>query len=770
VAPNPRLTQRTRSALWAAGVALVASAPLVAILASGRTLVWRDSGRLFAPLRVLVVEGLRDRRLPAWNPFEGLGVPLFAQAMHSVLHPVSIAAAFLAPGAGLDPIMVAHVILASTGAFVLAREVGASPAGAALAGLAFGLSGYVLSMSSILQYLAAAGTAPWTAAALLAAGKGRRFGLPAAAAVVAIQAFAGDPQWLLLSAALGMGLAWATGGPGGAGRALVGIVAGAALGAVQLVPSWEYFQETTRAVMLDDIDRVQWALSPLRLAELVVPGLFFGRPGEGSAPVFTWLGGPSTYLMPFVPSVFVGGATVWLALVGARASRATRFLAVATVVLLWIALGTWLGATQVLRELPVWGAFRYSEKMVGPLTLCLAVLAGVGADRIEPGRRPALLAGAVAAAAGVLALVAAFWPGVLGALQAAGASPAIAPEARHRLIVGLPQASAGLAILAAAFGVASGTRRTWFPALAAGAVTVAALGAAPFALYAGEQVDRDDSLLGPVRASDPFARISVPFGLNRGPSNLDHWARLEWMESRMGLPSHSVLARVGNIDAYSGVLPTRYMLVAGAFAERFGPARLQAFRRLGLTHVVIGDPGSEQEADLARTAVDGARLLRQDREWGASVWEVPHRPWASFAPGAVSAGDQAGATRALLDLMADGRLDVVVEGPHPSGFSPGRVLGASREAERVRVEAESSGPGLLVLNDAWAPGWKATIDGAPVRVFPADVVTRAVPWPAGRHTLEMRYEMPGLRAGLWITALGALALAGLLVASVGRKP
>ncbi len=237
-----------------------------------------------------------------------------------------------------------------------------------------------------------------------------------------------------------------------------------------------------------------------------------------------------------------------------------------------------------------------------------------------------------------------------------------------------------------------------------------------------------------------------------------------------GPPSHSVLARVGNLDAYSGVLPTRYMLVAGAFAERFGPARLQAFRRLGLTHVVIGDPGSEQEADLARTAVEGARLLRQDREWGASVWEVPHRPWASFAPGAISAADQAEAIRALLDLVAEGRLDVVVEGPHPSGFSPGRVLRASREAERVQVEAESSGPGLLVMNDAWAPGWKATIDGAPVPILPADVVARAVAWPAGRHTLEMRYEMPGLRAGLWISALGALALAGLLVASVARKP
>jgi hypothetical protein len=148
-------------------VAFASATPVLLILTMSQTLVWRDTGRLFAPLRELVVEALRAGRLPAWNPYEGLGVPLFAQAMHSVLHPVSLAAAFLAPAGGLDVLIVAHVVLAAMGAFVLAREVGASAPGAALAGCAFGLSGYVLSMSSIIQYLTAAGAAPWTVAALL---------------------------------------------------------------------------------------------------------------------------------------------------------------------------------------------------------------------------------------------------------------------------------------------------------------------------------------------------------------------------------------------------------------------------------------------------------------------------------------------------------------------------------------------------------------------------------------------------------------------------
>jgi len=36
-------------------------------------------------MRPLVVEALRDLRLPLWNPHEALGIPLIAQMVHAVL-------------------------------------------------------------------------------------------------------------------------------------------------------------------------------------------------------------------------------------------------------------------------------------------------------------------------------------------------------------------------------------------------------------------------------------------------------------------------------------------------------------------------------------------------------------------------------------------------------------------------------------------------------------------------------------------------------------
>jgi len=88
------------------------------------------------------------------------------------------------------------------------------------------------------------------------------------------------------------------------------------------------------------------------------------------------------------------------------------------------------------------------------------------------------------------------------------------------------------------------------------------------------------------------------------------------------------------------------------------------------------------------------------------------------------------------------------------------------------VEAESPGDGILVVNSAFAPGWVATMDGRPWPLWRADFLVRAVPWPAGRHVLEMRYQAPGLRVGIAVSlaALTAIAALGLADLRARRSP
>ena len=93
------------------------------------------------------------------------------------------------------------------------------------------------------------------------------------------------------------------------------------------------------------------------------------------------------------------------------------------------------------------------------------------------------------------------------------------------------------------------------------------------------------------------------------------------------------------------------------------------------------------------------------------------------------------------------------------------MISAERSLDGARIEAESSGPGLLVVNDAWDAGWHATLDGQPVEWMPADGAMRAVRWPGGRHVLAMAYDPVEVRVGGWLSLLGL----GLLVAGVVRS-
>jgi hypothetical protein len=154
---------------------------------------------------------------------------------------------------------------------------------------------------------------------------------------------------------------------------------------------------------------------------------------------------------------------------------------------------------------------------------------------------------------------------------------------------------------------------------------------------------------------------------------------------------------------------------------------------------------------------------------------VPHRPWVAFAPAVTAAPDPEATLRRLVEIVRDGSGEVVIQAPSAVPAGKGRVTGVRRGREAVEIDAEADGDGLLVVNDAWWPGWRARVDGVETTMVPADVLVRGVVVPKGRHTVALSYEPPEVKWGLAVSAVAligaaAMVLGPLLRRSVGRAP
>jgi hypothetical protein len=115
------------------------------------------------------------------------------------------------------------------------------------------------------------------------------------------------------------------------------------------------------------------------------------------------------------------------------------------------------------------------------------------------------------------------------------------------------------------------------------------------------------------------------------------------------------------------------------------------------------------------------------------------------------------------------RLTALLERPPPDLSRPDdpssdHALIETYEADRIRLRTSTGASGLLVLSEAYYPAWRAYVDGRPVPLYVADHVLRAVPVPAGEHTVELRYESWSLRVGLAVSLISYLVLIALAVA------
>jgi len=128
---------------------------------------------------------------------------------------------------------------------------------------------------------------------------------------------------------------------------------------------------------------------------------------------------------------------------------------------------------------------------------------------------------------------------------------------------------------------------------------------------------------------------------------------------------------------------------------------------------------------------------------------------------------------AVLDRMRSADFDpgqeVLLYEPPPLASGETAVRGGARiirhDPAEVVVEVAADAPAYLVLTDNYYPDWRVEIDGQPAPLYRAYHTFRAVPFPAGEHTVTFRFEPRSLQIGFRISLavwLGLLAYGGLL--------
>ncbi len=120
---------------------------------------------------------------------------------------------------------------------------------------------------------------------------------------------------------------------------------------------------------------------------------------------------------------------------------------------------------------------------------------------------------------------------------------------------------------------------------------------------------------------------------------------------------------------------------------------------------------------------------------------------------------------AVFERMAEPGFDpsrlVVTSEPVPAFGDEGQDnVGEARVTERrlnsTRIDVRAERRCMLVLSDAYYPGWRVYLDGAPSTILPVYHAFRGVVVPEGEHEIVFEYDPPSFRWGLLISALTGL--------------
>ncbi len=694
-----------------------------------------DFLRFHAPLHAYGANALRAGHLPLWNPYVNLGRPYLADLQSGLFYPTNLLYLLFPVRMAFFLMAAVHLTLLTIGMAFLASFLGAAAREAWAAGFIFAFAGVTSGtlQTGTIECTAALAYCPWVfllGAKLQDKPNFRDFVTLTVA--LALQLLCGHPQysWITIigvSIFLVARRAEAPWMPNLRWMArdlaclLVSGVLAMAIDAVQLLPFLDLVKQGNRG-MASLASSDAWSLSWRDWATLV-------RPAKSTF-VVNW-----TY--DFYPGLIVG----LVGIIGflRRRDRNRRALLIMSLVAALIAVGTRTPVFALLYEiLPGVSMFRLHGRAAILVVMALCLTASLALGDVRSKRRDLgiVVAGILAAAVNLII-----------EFQIPVASRSWGEVAARLMMILV------VVILLIHPRGSSPLLRWQFVAL--GILQVIDLGWATWAmkrtyvfphqfpaevLVKGELEKRE--LLGPGKAPP---RISMPFpyvrenaGMIYGWSTFNGYVSLSlnrvwlYLHRVLGIEPSDTLNTIPANDIYhAGPFPyTSMNLVLGWDPlSRRGVVNPRPDPRVYLALEVALEPSWQKAINRMRAGHDFHKQ---------ALVETPTMLGPNFA----------GATPSRRDCTAQIRY-----------FA----------AEQVQVQTECPEAALLVLAEAYHPGWEALVDGVSRPVVPANVWMRSVVLPAGHHDVVFTYRERKLATGAVISCTTLLGLAFLTLLHRRRR-
>lgn len=767
----------------------VASPPAILlspVFLTGKALFWGLPALQFVPWWVQAWTSIQEGSLPLWNPLVGMGAPLLANYQLAFFYPPNwlyLAAAAVGGTAGIAwiqaPSVALHLVWAGLGMACLVRELKLNRLAQVSAGLAFGLSGYLVARGWFLSMNVTLAWLPWIlyATTLFARdvvrtthGRDQVRSILRLAMVLALQLLGGHAQiaWYSILLATVWFAYWVF----EYGKqedsdiriieeknsktvsiyvkaslifAMTGVIA-LVLSAIQLIPTAEYLLQSSRAYEVDFEQAMVYSFWPWRLLGLVTPG-FFGNPSYGDYWGYATFWEDALYigLAPFLLAIRV----IFSRKLSKQMGRLRILLVTIIVVSLTLAFGTFTPIYKVLYEyVPTFGMFQSPARWAILAVISISLLAAIGVDQW---RRPSGK-NLYWTRLGVVAMLAVTIGAVVGGIILAERSDVIrlTTMVRSAALAGL--LGVGLLLFSLTIPQQAATRGTHLRWKAGVIIYVTVdLLIAGWALNPGIDLsfyrDTPDSIQRLRQAMDT-GRYYIPTDLEQKLKYEQLFqfstfnATYDWSIIRESLlPNINLLDHIASANNFDPLKPARYSNWI-KHIERFDGDQLTMLLNLmNVQRVVKEDSDSWTGVSIS--------MIQENKRF---LWV----PCVEFFPDPVGTLDRT----LRIALESDNRL--VIEDDVPDTIQNCDLQGdatieiRNEKSDEIILIVKSSHPGWLYQADVWYPGWHAWVNDELTEIKKANYLFRATYLPAGESDIRILYRPAWLIPSVIISGAGWL--------------